>query len=352
MKKLLNILKYGLLLAFSGGMMWYALHGQDLSRVGESIRRANYWWLGLTLLLSALGYFSRAYRWKMQIDAAGHRVPFWDVYHAMMVGYLANLVLPRLGEVLRCSVLRRTSGVPVQVGVGTMITERIIDVLVLLLLLGATLLLAFDQFWGFASSLFTDKYDSLGQHKGTLLGLTGVGIALLLLTAYLLWRNLESLRQHKAFHKLVAFVRGMLAGIFSIRRIEHKGAFLMHTVFTWLVYFLTGYLAFFAFPETQHLGLVAGLAVLTFGTFGMAAPVQGGIGVYHVLVQSTLLVYGISKEAGIAYALVVHGTQTLLVVLMGGISFAMSMLKSGKKVGPPFATQPLAVATASTHAME
>ena len=351
MKKLLNVLKYALLLAFSGGMMWYALHGQDLSRVGESIRRANYWWLGLTVILSALGYFSRAYRWKMQLDAAGQRPPFWDVYNAMMVGYLANLVLPRLGEVLRCSVLRRLSGVPVQVGVGTMITERLIDVLVLVLLLGATLLLAFDQFWGFATGLFTDKYDSFGEHKTALLGLSAVGLALLLLTGYLLWRNLEQLRKHKTFRKLVSFVRGMLAGIFSIRRLEHKGVFFLHTVFTWLVYFLTGYLAFFAFPETQHLGLVAGLAVLTFGTFGMAAPVQGGIGVYHVLVQSTLLVYGVSKEAGIAYALVVHGTQTLLVVLMGGISFAVSLLQSGKQVGRPVAAAPL-VATTSAHAVD
>ena len=180
MKQLLNVLKYGLLLAFSGWMMWYALRGQDLSRVGQSILRANYWWLGLTLVLSALGYFSRAYRWKMQIDAAGHRAPFWDVYHAMMVGYLANLVLPRLGEVLRCSVLRRTSGVPVQVGVGTMITERLIDVLVLLLALGATLLLAFDKFWSFTAGLFTDKYDSLAANKTTFVALALIGGVLLL----------------------------------------------------------------------------------------------------------------------------------------------------------------------------
>jgi uncharacterized membrane protein YbhN (UPF0104 family) len=116
-------------------------------------------------------------------------------------------------------------------------------------------------------------------------------------------------------------MKGLLAGVFSVLKLKNKGAFLFHTFFTWLVYYLLDYLAFFCFPETYGLDVRAGLAVLTFGAFGMAAPVAGGIGPFHVMVQGILLVYGVSKEAGIAYALVVHGAQTLLVVLMGGISF-------------------------------
>ncbi|RYY11533.1 MAG: UPF0104 family protein, partial [Cytophagaceae bacterium] len=138
---------------------------------------------------------------------------------------------------------------------------------------------------------------------------------------YALFRNLEKLRQNALFNKGVVFVKGLLAGVFSVLKLQNKGLFLFHTVFTWLVYYLLDYLAFFCFPETYGLDMRAGLAVLTFGAFGMAAPVAGGIGPFHVLVQGVLLVYGISKEAGIAYALVVHGAQTLLVVLMGGISF-------------------------------
>ena len=133
--------------------MWYALRGQDLSRIGQYMRSANYWWLGLTVLISAMGYFSRAYRWKMQITPTGYTPSYWAVYHAMMVGYLANLVLPRMGEVIRCSVLQRSSKVPVQVALGTVVTERVIDVLVLLSVLSATLLLDFNRFWTFV----TDK---------------------------------------------------------------------------------------------------------------------------------------------------------------------------------------------------
>lgn len=337
MKKLLNILKYALLLAISGLLMAYAIRGQDLSRIGQTLREANYGWLALTLALSTMGYFSRAYRWKMQLDSATTtaRASFSEVYHAMMVGYLANLVLPRMGEVIRCSILRRTSRVPVEVSLGTVVAERIIDVVVLLSLLGATLLLDFNKFWSWVSDwLLTGRYDALARNRTTLIAAGIIAVVLLAGAIFGLLRNLERLRQNAFFNRLVGFARGMMAGVFSVLKLKRKGLFLFHTLFTWSIYFLTSYLTFFAFPETSHLGVVAGLAVLTFGAFGMAAPVSGGIGTFHLLVQSTLLVYGISKGGGIAYALVAHGAQTLLVVLMGGISFVASMARTGAPGAP------------------
>lgn len=334
MKQLLTVLKYTLLLSVSGLLMWYALRGQDLSRIVQTMREANYMWLLLTMVVSVLGYFSRAHRWKMQLDptVSGPKPSFWDVYHAMMAGNLANMVLPgRVGEVIRCTLLQRTSKVPLQVSLGTVITERIIDVLVLLALLGTVLLLDFKTFWSFADTyLLQGKADALARNSNALVAAAVIAVLLVLLFGYIMWRNLERLRQIAVFNKMLGFVKGLLAGVFSIVKLENKGAFLFHTFFTWLVYFLMDYLAFFAFPETYNLGVRAALAILTFGAFGMAAPVQGGIGVFHLLVQSTLLVYGISKEGGIAYALVVHGAQTLLVVIMGGISFIVSMGKSGR----------------------
>jgi uncharacterized protein (TIRG00374 family) len=332
-KKLLTILKYALLLAVSGLLMAYAIRGQDLSRISQTLREANYGWLALTLVLSASGYASRAYRWKMQLDSATTtaRASYSEVYHAMMVGYLANLVLPRMGEVIRCSVLRRTGGVPVEVSLGTVVAERIIDVVVLLALLGTTLLLDFNKFWTWVTDwLLNGRYDSLARNRNTLIIAAVIAAVLLAGAVFGLLRNLERLRQNALFNRLVGFMRGMLAGVFSVLKMERKGVFLFHTFYTWLIYFLGSYLTFFAFPETSHLGLVAGIAVLTFGAFGMAAPVSGGIGTFHLLVQSTLLVYGISKEGGIAYALVAHGAQTLLVVLMGGISFVATMVKAGR----------------------
>ena len=322
MKHFLTVLKYALLLSVSGALMVYAVRGQDLSRIGHYIATANYWWLAITLTLSVLGYFSRAYRWQMQLNASQTPAPYWSVYHAMMVGYLANIVLPRMGEVIRCSVLRRTSGVPVQVALGTVVTERVIDVLILLSLLASVLLLDFNTFWSFVNQqVLGGRYEALARNRTPLLMAAVVGGVLLLMVGYALFRNLERLRQNAFFNKGVLFVKGLLAGVFSVLKLKKKGLFLLHTFFTWAVYYLMDYLAFFCFPETYNLDMRAGLAVLTFGAFGMAAPVAGGIGPFHVMVQGILLVYGVSKEAGIAYALVVHGAQTLLVVVMGGISF-------------------------------
>ncbi|ALW84369.1 hypothetical protein AUC43_04255 [Hymenobacter sedentarius] len=322
MKTFLTTFKYALLLSISVALMWYAVRGQDLSRIGHYIATANYFWLALTMTLSVLGYLSRAYRWQMQLKASQTPAPYWSVYHAMMVGYLANLVLPRMGEVIRCSVLRRTSGVPVQVALGTVVTERVIDVVVLLGLLGSILLLDFNTFWDFVTKqLLGGQYDTLARNRTPLLIAAVVGGILLLMVGYALFRNLERLRQNAFFNKAILFIKGLLAGVFSILKMERKAVFLLHTLFTWLVYYLMDYLAFFCFPETYSLDMRAGLAVLTFGAFGMAAPVAGGIGPFHVMVQGILLAYGVSKEAGIAYALVVHGAQTLLVVVMGGISF-------------------------------
>jgi uncharacterized membrane protein YbhN (UPF0104 family) len=322
MKQLTTALKYALLLSISGALMWYAVRGQDLSRIGHYIRTANYFWLGLTLGLSVLGYLSRAYRWQMQLKASQTPAPYWSVYHAMMVGYLANLVLPRMGEVIRCSVLRRTNGVPVQVALGTVVTERVIDVLVLLCLVGGTLLLDFKTFWAFVNDkILAGRADSIARNPTPLVIAAIIALLLLAGVGFALFQNLEKLRQHAFFNKAITFVKGLLAGLFSVLKLENKWLFIGHTLFTWSVYYLMDYLAFFCFPETYNLDMRAGLAVLTFGAFGMAAPVAGGIGPFHVLVQGILIAYGISKEAGIAYALVVHGAQTLLVVLLGGLSF-------------------------------
>ena len=322
LKSFLTILKYALLLSISGALMWYAMRGLKWDDIGQAIRTANYSWLAFTLALSSLGYFSRAYRWQMQLKASQTPAPYWPVYHAMMVGYLANIVLPRMGEVIRCSVLRRTSGVPVQVALGTVVTERVIDVLVLLGLLGGVLLLDFNTFWSFVTvQVLGGRYDALARNRTPLLVAAVIGGVLLLTVGVALFRNLERVRQNAFFNKGVVYVKGLLAGVFSVLKLENKGVFLLHTVFTWTVYYLMDYLAFRCFPGTYNLDMKAGLAVLTFGAFGMAAPVAGGIGPFHVMVQGILLVYGISKEAGIAYALVVHGAQTLLVVAMGALSF-------------------------------
>ncbi len=328
MKKLLNILKYFLLFALSMFLMWYALKGIDFQLVLTQLQNANYLWIVFSLLIAATGYFSRAYRWKMQIDPTGHKASFWSVYNAMMVGYLANLVLPRAGEVVRCTVLKRTDAIPVKVSLGTVITERVIDLVMLFSLITLTFFVEFDRLHDFFTGYLNDKYESFEQNKFLIYSILGIMVLLTVVAVTLLVIYLNKLRQNAFFIKMVAFARGVLDGVFSISKLENKGAFIFHTLFVWFTYYIMGYIAFFAIPATSGLGLNVALAVFVIGGLGMAAPVQGGIGIFHLMVQSTLLLYGMSKESGMAYALLVHTTQTLLVVVMGGISFVVSMLKS------------------------
>ena len=334
MKKLLSLLKYALLLGISAFLMWYALKELDFQKLWAELRSTNYTWIGVSLLMGVAAYISRAYRWHMQIKPTGHNPSLVRTYRAMMVGYLANLVLPRMGEVVRCSVLKRSDGVPVNTGFGTVIAERFIDLLMLLLAVGIALLVEFSRIRDFFLTLLAEKYVGFEQTLNSLYWVFWVMLGGAVVILFIMLRYLSRLRKNKYFRKSVDFVKGMLQGIFSITKVENQVAFWGHTVFVWLMYYAMSVVVFFAMPATANLGWGAGLSVLVVGSLGMAAPVQGGIGVYHLLVQATLLLYGVPKEAGMAYALLAHTSQTLLVVMMGVISFIATVLHRPEHIIP------------------
>lgn len=327
MKKLLDLIKYLLVFGLSVFLMWYALKGINFDLLMAQLTQTNYYWLGLSLTVALTGFLSRAYRWKMQLEPLGRQVTFADTYHAMMIGYLANLVLPRMGEVFRCSVLKRSSNIPVQASFGTVITERLIDLVMLLSLLGIAFLVEFERLHNYFIDLFSDRYNSIQADKTLLYVIVGAAIAGILALLITIIFFLNDLRQYRFFQKIVALVQGLLSGIFSIAKLENKVAFIGHTLFIWLTYYLMGYLSFFALPATAGLSPLAAFAVLVIGSLGMSVPVQGGIGVFHMMVSSTLLLYGVSKEAGMAFALINHTSQTLMVVIFGGISFILSLTR-------------------------
>jgi glycosyltransferase 2 family protein len=331
MKKLGDVLKYVLLFGLSVLLMGYALKGIDFNLLKAQLVETNFFWLGLSLLVALAGFMSRAYRWRMQLKPFDARITFADTYHATMIGYLANLVLPRMGEVFRCSVLRRSNHIPVEASFGTVITERLLDMIMLLSLTGIAFLVEFDRLSAYFLDLLNDRYESLQQSKSLILVLGSLLLACLVGVFVVLFFFLSNLRENRFFRKVVSLVKGFLAGIFSVAKLENKPAFIGHTLFIWLSYYLMGYLAFFALPATSQLSPVAALTVLVMGSFGMSVPVQGGIGVFHIMVRSALLLYGVSLEAGMAFALINHTSQTLLVVILGGISFTMSLTRKKQR---------------------
>ncbi|WP_114777610.1 lysylphosphatidylglycerol synthase transmembrane domain-containing protein [Botryobacter ruber] len=327
MNKLLSVLKYISFLGVSVFLMWYALRELDFERMWAEFKHANYFWIIVSLVMGVVAYVSRAYRWQLQIKPTGYQPSLANTYHAMMIGYLANLVLPRMGEVVRCSVLKRTDNLPVNTGFGTVIAERFIDMLMLLGALGLTLLFEFDRLRDFFFSSFTEKYNSVEQGLSTLYVFGSLLLAGVVAVAVLILLFLNKLRRNSYFIRVVSFIKGMLQGIFSITKVDKQFAFWSHSVFVWVMFYFMSLVVLYALPATSGLSFSAGLSVLVIGSLGMAAPVQGGIGVYHLAVQTTLLLYGVPKEAGMAYALLAHTSQTLLVVLMGVLSFMATMLR-------------------------
>lgn len=334
MNKVLDVLKYVFLFGLSVFLMGFALKGINFTLLKAHLGETNYYWLAFSLLVALAGFLSRAYRWKMQLKPFNAHIRFADTYHATMIGYLANLVLPRMGEVFRCSVLKRSNNIPVESSFGTVITERLLDMVMLLALTGLAFIVEFDRLNAFFLALLTDKYQSVQQNKSLFLVLGGLLLASLLAVVVVLVFFLSHLREKRFFRKMVLLAKGFLAGIFSIAKLDNKTVFIGHTLFIWLSYYLMGFLAFFALPATAGLNPVAALTVLVMGSFGMSVPVQGGIGVFHIMVRSALLLYGVSREAGMAFALINHTSQTLLVVLLGGISFIMSLAKKKNKPAP------------------
>lgn len=247
MKKLLNFFKYFLLFALSMFLMWFALKGIDFQLVLKQLKNANYLWIIISLIIAASGYFSRAHRWKMQLDPTGHKAGFWAVYNAMMVGYLANLVLPRAGEVVRCSVLKKTDSIPVKVSLGTVITERVLDLVILLSCIALTFFVEFDKLHTFFIGFFNDKYQTLEQNSFLIYSILGIMLLLTLIGVVLIIIYINKLRQNAYFMKLVTFVRGVLDGVFSIVKLKNKGEFIFHTLYVWFTYFIMGYIAFFCF---------------------------------------------------------------------------------------------------------
>ena len=305
-------------------ILYFAFRGQDIRQIWLEIKSANFLWVFLSSLTVWLAHLLRAARWKMLYQSIAYKVPFWNAYHAVMVGYLANLALPRAGEVMRCSVLHRTNRVPVFASIGTVITERLFDVLILLLTSIALLIFQYQLVSDFLYQAIFIGIEKKIKGINYFWVITGLVIfaALIFLTSYFLW--------HKFRKKLLRVLVGLKQGFRSYGKVKHKGLFMLYTLSIWILYFLSMYFAFFAINATSSLGLNAAFAAIVFSGFAMAAPVQGGIGVFHWMVAQALVLYAVSFKDGLAYATIIHSSQTLLVLVLGAISLTVVLSRERK----------------------
>ncbi len=313
--KLIKILQFLVFLLIGMGLFWLIYKDQDVSRIASVLKNdVQYSWIWLSLLLGLLSHVSRAMRWSLMIEPLGRKPRLLNVFLSVMVGYLMNLVVPRMGEISRCGVLSRYERVSFTRLVGTVVTERIIDILLLLLL---TLLAVITQFGQILSFLknnpeITEKLSSLAFSLRVLSGLA------VLAGVVFIFR--KRIARSMLYSRIRSFIQQFGEGLKTIGNMRDKWAFIAHTAFIWLMYYLMLYVAFFAFGFTSHLSVWAGLTTFILGSYGMVAPVQGGIGAWHFMVIQSLFVYGIAKSDGAVFAFLAHSTMTAMYIVAGLIS--------------------------------
>lgn len=314
---MLAALKNLIFLAIGALLLWLTFRHQDFSLVWEKVKTADPLYIVICCLCSFAALISRSMRWIQLIEPLGYKPRLSSTYHSLMFGYLANMAIPRLGEISRCGALRKSDEVPFEKLVGTVIIERLSDVVMLALSIAITAFLEYDRLGGFLyAQILSPAIEKVGN---------GTNLIIILLVLFLVgiigvYMLFKMSNPPASVQKIRSVVRGIIEGLKSIALIKNKGLFILHTFFIWFMYFMMSYICFFALPETTNLGPSAGLFIMVLGGIGMTAPVQGGIGTYHLLVSQGLILYGLSETDGIVYATMTHTVSTLLLIILGGIS--------------------------------
>jgi uncharacterized protein (TIRG00374 family) len=317
-------------------LFWYLYKDLDFAEMVARFKQVDLTWVYLSIGLSFLSHFVRAYRWNLLLEPLGYDLKSGRTFLAVMVGYLANFIVPRMGEISRCGILQKTDNVPISTGIGSVVTERIIDVLCLLIVIIITLSLEFDMLSEFFLSLISQKTEGLSPNNTIWFVLLFVMIVIGA-TYFLIKRNSAKLKQNALFNKVANFLRQLVEGVLSIRKLKKGPQFIASTIFMWILYYLMTYVVIFSLEETAGLSITAGFTMLVLGGIGMATPVQGGIGAFHYLMSAGLLLYGIPENDGIFFALLLHTTNSVAIMILGLISFFISMVIPKRKSGEIYA---------------
>lgn len=316
MKKIaLKVLKFFAFFTLGAFIFWLIYKDQDIERIKSVLKNdVKYFWVVLSLVIGLLSHISRTLRWGLMIEPIGHKPRFINTFLAVMVGYLMNMALPRMGEISRCGVLSRYEKISFTKLVGTVVAERLVDVISLLILLVVVIFSQFGKMIAFLKQN-PEIQEKLSSISGSPYFLSGLVFIVIL---FFVFR--KAIKDTALFKRMVEIMNNFKEGFISIRSIEKKGWFYFHSAFIWVMYYLMLYSIFFAFEFTSNLNPIAGLTTFVMASFGMVAPVQGGIGAWHFMAKEALSLYGVANENGIIFAFVAHGSMTAMIILIGIIS--------------------------------
>lgn len=303
------------------GEFEFVIKGVD--RTDELItdmKRASIPGIALSFLFGYLAIVSRGMRWLIILEPLGYKPNMWRSIHAVAFGYFANTFVPRSGELARCAALNQTDEVPVDKLFGTVISERVVDMVMLILFMSIAVVTNLDAFKTLLSNM-TGGDDAQGD--SSLLFYLGIAAVVGLLILMLFRKKIMAL---SIFQKIKDFVLGVLEGLKSVLKMKRKGMFIFHTIFIWGMYFFMAYIIYMSIDATSHMSVFQALFVMVAGGFGMVLPAPGGIGSYHWTVKLGFIALGMSGALGFAVANVLWLTQTVMIIIGGGIGYLLLML--------------------------
>ena len=319
-KQLKKILKIILPIALGVFLIWYSYRitsEEDRTQIIRYIKEADLFWVGISVIIGILSHISRAIRWNYLLEPLGYAPKVSNNVFIILMAYFANLGIPRSGEVLRATALATYENVPFQKGFGTIVTERVIDLLILLLII---LIALFSQ-----TDIILEFLNDKGVGITTTLIFLCIGIIVLLLIMAFLRRS-----SSRFAIKIRDFIKGLLDGVLSIFKMKHKWAFVLHTFFIWGAYILMFWVIKYTVPETIDLSFGQLLVAFVAGAFAMSTT-NGGIGLYPIAIRNALAIFGISAVAGDAFGWIIWISQTLMIVVFGAISFLLLPLLNRNK---------------------
>jgi len=318
--KIVKTLQFVFFLLTGVVLLYFAFRGIDLNDMMLQIRQANYSWVALSVFFAVLALVFRSFRWRLLIEPLDEHPKLTNIFHAINVGYLANFVFPRIGEITRCGILYRTDHIPADRLFGTVIVERIFDVLMSALMLLLILLLRYDVAGGFMMENIIQPV--VNRMQGTVsMGRVIAIVALALLLCFVFYRLFRTqLSKMGVLRKIGDLMLGVVNGVKSVYRVRNIGWFVVLNFLIFGMYFLQTYVMFFALESTSSLGVGDALFVLVLSAFALIIPVQGGIGAYHWIVSMGLTIFGIAREDGMVYATISHSVTAILFILLGAVS--------------------------------
>lgn len=320
-----NAMKIVFPLLIAGGLLYWMYRDFDFTEAKRIfLDEMNIWWLLASLIPITLSHVMRGLRWLITLEPLGYRPKTGDSIDSIFIAYAANVVVPRVGEVSRCAVLTKYDKVPFSKALGTLVAERLIDMLLVFLFVCVMLLTQLDVFvslfaqTGTNGASFTELFTSPKTYI-----IIGVVVA----AGVALWMPLK---KTKLYAKVKQAISGFVDGLMSLRTMHHKGLFLLYTIGIWVGYFLEFYIAFFCFPFTAELSVVQALVIFAAISLAIVIPTPNGAGPWHFVVISMMTLYGVSNTDASSFALIVHTFQTLGVMMLGAYGWVALQVRNRK----------------------